>query len=425
MQIALGAAAITAAVLVIYARSLSGYFFDDDFHWLAQSQTFEAAHLLNLSRYNHFYRPVIEIYFAAGLRLFGCDPFPFHLASLAIHLLTIGSVWLLARALSASLLVASLGALFFAVQPGFTEAVTWIGAITDQLPVLWYVLALWLHLRFLRDGLPLDYAAAVVAFVLCHLTHESAVSLLPMMLLLHSTFAAGGSLRDRLRQVVMRARVYWPFALLLAGYLALAYVVNMRSYLVQEGHYAIGLHALPNILNYFVWLYIGRRSPLDYSLLLVAIGAIVVWGTPRMRFSLGWMIVTLVPVSFFTWENAPRYLYLPAVGFALLVADLLLAGGAQLRRWITLPIARAALLIAVVVVAGRFGVFARKAADSFPARTAAYRHYVEELRRLNPTVSAGGEVVIGRAALKNVPELYREPAARVGLCLPGLRVRIE
>jgi len=37
-------------------------------------------------------------------------------------------------------------ALFFAVQPGFVEAVAWVGAITDLLPALWYLLTLWMHL---------------------------------------------------------------------------------------------------------------------------------------------------------------------------------------------------------------------------------------------------------------------------------------
>ena len=150
MRRAAAAAVVVAAVVLIYARSTSGYFFNDDFHWLEQTQSFVPANMLDLSRYDHFYRPVIELYFFAGLSLFGCEPFGFHVTSIVIHLLTTLVVYLFARALPSSALFAFLSALLFAVQPGLTDAVTWIGAITDQLPGLWYVMTLWLHRRFLR-----------------------------------------------------------------------------------------------------------------------------------------------------------------------------------------------------------------------------------------------------------------------------------
>jgi hypothetical protein len=85
-----------------------------------------------------------------------------------------------------------------------------------------------------------------------------------------------------------------------------------------------------------------------------------------------------------------------------------------------------ALIVAVVaLLAGRFAVFAKKAADSFPARTLAYERFVTELRRANPEATAGATVLIDQRHLEGVPELYREPAARVGLCLPDLRLEMR
>lgn len=422
---ALATALIVAAVIVIYQRSTSGYFFDDDFHWLLQTQGFQPAAMLDLSRYDHFYRPVIETYFSIGLSLFGCRPFPFHVASVGIHLLTIGVLFRFAGALSASWPFAFLSALFFAVQPGLTDAVTWIGAITDQLPVLWYLLALWAHLRHRQGRGARWYVLSLVAFVLCHLTHESAATLLPMMLLVEVTFVAEGPLAQRLRAVLAQWTRYAPFAVLLAGYLALAYVVNTRSYLVQEGHYAFGLHAIPNVLDYIVWLYVGRRRVIDYVLMVAVLAAVLVWGSPRMRFAVLWMFVTLAPASFFTWGNAARYLYLPAAGFAMLVADLVLAAGQVARRRVSAPAARVVTIALVTVLAARFGVFAKKAADSFPARAAPYERFVAELRRANPKAAPGSTVFIDPRAVEGVPDLYREPAARVGLCLADVRLQVR
>ena len=420
-----GAAAILVAIVVIYARSTTAYFFDDDFHWLVQTQSFTPLRIFDLSLYDHFYRPVIEYYFAGGLALFGCDPFPYHVASVVIHVLTTAAMFGLTRSVTHSALAAYLAALFFAVQPGMTDAVTWIGAITDQLPVLWYVLAIFCHLEWLRRQRWVWFAATLVAFVLCHLTHESSATLLPMMLVTDWFFAARGSWRERLRTTAGRAGPYVFYAVLLVGYLAIEYIVNTRSYVVREGHYAFGPHAIGNILNYIIWLYVGQRALLDYVMTVGALCAILVWGNSAMRYGVVWMVVTLLPVAFFTWPNAPRYLYLPAVGFSLLLAELMRA---FYRAAAARMAPRSALVVITVVVlflSIRFAKFAKDAADSFPGRTAAYARFVNDLRQLNPQASAGDTVIIDAASLENVPELYREPAARIGLCLPDLRLQIR
>lgn len=425
MRRAAAAAVLVAAVVLIYAGSTSGYFFDDDFHWLEQTQSFAAANMLDLSRYDHFYRPVIELYFFAGLSQFGCDPFGFHVASIVIHLLTTLLVYLFARSLPSSALFAFLSALFFAVQPGLTDAVTWIAAITDQLPGLWYVMALWMHRRFLDRRSPAWFGGALVAFTLCHLTHESAATLLPMMLLVEVGFAAEGSFRQRVGEAARHWASYVPFGVVLVAFLGIAWVVNTRSYLVQDGHYALGWHALPNILNYIVWLYVGQRAWLDYLVTIAALAAALVWGTGRLRFAVIWIVVTLLPVSFFTWDNAARYLYLPAVGFAMFTAELLALLTAAVASRRSPAAARLVLAIAVMVLAGRFASFAKKAADSFPARTASYARFAAALRQEHGSAQPGDTVTVDQRFLEGVPELYRQPAARIALCVPGVRLELR
>jgi hypothetical protein len=116
---------------------------------------------------------------------------------------------------------------------------------------------------------------------------------------------------------------------------------------------------------------------------------------------------------------------LPAVGFAMLAADLLIALEAFVRRRASPAAARRVLVVVVAVLGVRFVLFAKDAADSFPARTARYEQFVRELRRANPGVAPGATVVIDQQFLEGVPDLYREPAARVGLCLPDLRLEMR
>lgn len=418
-------AIIAAAVALIYARATAAYFFDDDFHWLAGAPSFSVAGFFDLSRYNHFYRPVIETYFFAGWKLFGCNPFPFHLASIVIHLMTTAAVFVLAKTASRSRLYGALAAVFFAVQPAFTDAVTWIAAITDQLPALWYVLTVWAHLRFLEIRRPVFMASTLAFFVLCLLTHESSATLLPMMGLAAVVFVESGPLITRFAKLWRAWVIYLPYALLLIAYLAIEWIVNTRSYVVQEGHYVLGWHAVPNILNYFIWLYVGERAPLDYILVIAAAIAIAARGTPRMRFALLWILVSLMPVAFFTWDPAPRYLYLPAVGFAMLLADVMLAAERWAARRLTSRQAAVAVGVVAAVLAIRFGVFAKKAADSFPGRAAHYERYAIELRRANSHVTSGATVDIDSAFVEGVPALYLEPAASIAFCVPDVLVRVR
>jgi hypothetical protein len=422
LAVAAASVVLVGAVALIYRDASQSYFFNDDFHWLQGSCQFAFRNFFELDRYNHFYRPVIEIYFALGRTLFGCNPQLFHWASIGLHLLTALVVFLLARQLEMPAWFAYLAALLFAVQPGHAEAVAWIGAITDLLPAFWYLLALWWHLRFLQGGHPLFYALNLGAFTLCLLTHESSATLLPMMVALDVLLRPRGDGFPR-SDLARRLRWYAPFAALLAGYLAIAFVVNSRSYLIQDGYYGLGWHAPAKVLDYIVAMVVWERDPVPDATIVLVLLILLIAGTPRVRFFTLWIVVALFPVLFFTWGIASRYLYLPAAAFALLVAELLFLWHRQQSGWIP---ARAKQ-VAIVIIAGglsiRFGVFASKASEDFRQRTRPYEALAAAVQR-SPR-GGDGTVAVERNVADEVPPLYLEPAVRVALCDPALRVLVH
>jgi hypothetical protein len=81
LAVGIGAVALTAIVAAIYRDVTRAYYFNDDFQWLQGARTFAVANVLHIERYNHFYRPVIEIYFFIGRRLFGCHAPSFHMSA--------------------------------------------------------------------------------------------------------------------------------------------------------------------------------------------------------------------------------------------------------------------------------------------------------------------------------------------------------
>ena len=144
-------------------------------------------------------------------------------------------------------------------------------------------------------------AGAFATFVLCLGTHESAATILPMLIALDALVAGPAGLGDAGAWAVRRVARYAPHAVMLAGFLVIAYVVNSRSYIVRDGYYTVGWHVVSNIFDYLSWLYVGRRRLPWHVGVAIVIAAIVWKGTPRMRFFLIWIVVTLLPVSLFTW----------------------------------------------------------------------------------------------------------------------------
>jgi len=330
---------------------------------------------------------------------------------------------------------AGLTALLFAVQPGYAEAVAWVAATSDLLLALWYLLALWMHLLFLRGRGVRFYAISLAAFAICLLTHESSATLLPMMIALEVTvvWERGDRVRgstssrraDSAGGLAGRALRYAPFALLLAGYLALEYVVNSRSYLVTEGHYQFGWHAVPHALQYLITLYVGRRDAVSYVLTAAVIAVLLLRGTPPVRFLVLWMLVTIAPASFFTWGNVSRYLYLPAAGFAMLLAEAILTVRNLVAERVSPRGARAAAIALTAVLGVRFAVFAAKVPAGFREWTRPYERYVAAIRKANPAPSPGSVVYVDRADARGVPATYRDPAGAVAHCGADVRVVVR
>ncbi len=60
-------AVLAAAALAwwVYAPVLSAYLVSDDFQWIEGAVVFSPARLFEVGSRTHFYRPTIELYFAA------------------------------------------------------------------------------------------------------------------------------------------------------------------------------------------------------------------------------------------------------------------------------------------------------------------------------------------------------------------------
>jgi hypothetical protein len=433
--LAIGVLVPVLVVLAVYHPAADASLVDDDFQWIETGMVLTPRRLVALGERDHFYRPAVELYFTLAHRTFGCDARALHQASVAIHivncLLVLGVGWELTRRAD----FAAIGSIVFASQSSFVQAVTWVSAVTALLSVLGWLLSLWLYLQWRRQGRAWKLVAswASVAFALG--AHESAITLVPALLL-------AGSLIRRADQPsgaggwLARYRHLTPFVALALAYAILTAIINSRNYVVTGGHYAVGPHIASNLFHYLVALYVGKRSWFDYAALGAVLAAQAVWGPPRMRVWIAWILVSLIPVLPFTWGMASRYLYLPAIPFAWLVADVILSASAWLARWTDgwtsvswrrhIPVGVAVAATAVIAVRG--ASFGRKGVAEFVERTAPYAELMRAVREQDAGAAVAGRarprtIEIARPAGSQVDAQYLAPLARVALCDPDVGIK--
>ena len=303
----------------------------------------------------HYNRPVVLMSLLIDHRLWGAEPFGYHLTVYLLHAASAWAVWALARRIAGPTAAVLAGSLF-AVFPASAECVGWIAGRKDIFAGLFSAIAGGLFLAAL--GLPrlarerhvsmARLAGASVLFLLALLSKESAIGLAPF--LAAAVWAAG--LRGR--------------ALVAAGTAAAAPVAAMLAMRAVLDPHAAGETFAEGVLTpvqavlwtaaffpvrlagpFFgsVYRLAPPMSPLIAAgaALLVAAGVALVLRTgPRRRPDLFlpfvWVLGAIGAASAAAAWNvtrtlvADRYFYLPAIGWCVMLGAICLGRGAEQAR---------------------------------------------------------------------------------------------
>ena len=354
------------------------------------------------------------------MQVFGYSPRAFHAANIALHVLNASLLFVIAGRVLGQVSAAFAAALFFALLPGILGAIAWVSAVTALLMTTWYLTAVLTHLAWLETGSRMARAGSVIAFAAALLTHEGAVTLLPM--LIAAEYLVSSAQRPALRDLPRR---YAPFAIALAAYLTIAFVVNRGNYVVTERQYRFGLHAIQNVFDYVATLYVGRRGTTGAVTTGVALLAVMFAGTRGARFGAVWMLVALVPYSLFTWTGIGRYAYLSGIGLSLLLAALVQSAARTLRPRVGTRVAAVAVCLLVAVLAGRFAVFAVRASENQVAQGEPYRAWLETFRQTQGTLQRGAVVTIDQPRAPGVDARALLPLLQLEYGDPALQVDVR
>jgi len=345
----------------------------------------------------NYYRPVFLLWLRLNDAVFGNSAWGWHLTTILAHVLATLLVYFLAVRLGVSRVASLLSALIFGLHPAHIEAVAWISGVTEPLLGVFLLACFLAYVRWRREGARRWKVISLALFALALGEKETAV-ILPGLLLLYDlmfesrsadlALKAGGPVGAEQRRMLELRKAFtwcakalgrtWPYF-----FLILLYIPARLHALKGFSHIAtpLGLKQLVFTWPSLIWFWIrhliwpfGLSTFYDFPAVvhpklgnfilpaLYDVGAgVALWaGVRRSRaaaFFAIWMILPLLPLLDFRIFVAndivhDRYLYLPSVGLAILIALLLEKVCAGAAQWQGIPVSLLAAAASLAVVLG-------------------------------------------------------------------------
>lgn len=307
----------------------------------------------------NYYRPMMNLIYMAEYHIFDLKPWGWHLVNILFHAVNSSMVFLIALALFSttdtsaiqktkeqrtSLLPAFLTAMLFASHPINTEVVAWVACIPELSFTFFYLLSFYLYIKQYYYSTTLSQGTrwrliSVVSFFLAALSKETALTL-PVLLIIYDYFKGEREWRTLLKR-------YAPYGIVVIIYMLLRFYAlggmapktPTHPYL-NTNQYIINI--FPLFMQYFKSLLLPMNlvqfHPLNpvYSLgeplallsIFLTISSLLIFYRLRKidflyLFAFLIVIIPLVPVLYIPVLGAnvfaERYLYLPSVGFVLIL----------------------------------------------------------------------------------------------------------
>jgi uncharacterized membrane protein len=383
---------VALAAVLPYLNTLNADFTFDDYGLVIDNPVLPSsatprAILLRPSCTGGLYRPVTMLTYAVN-RYTGGDRFAFHLTNVLLHALASAVVLFLALELLQSPFGALVAGVVFAVHPIHTEAVASLAGRAEILAAAFVGVALLFSVYADQThGSPVSALGTIslVAFSLALLSKESAVTAIPlMMLILYWRGSRVGRILRRAVPYIVVCAFYLVARLAIVGSVTLP---EKPQFLDNPLAYASVFERLGTALV-IIWSYVSTlimplrlsadesfdQIPVVHSisdgrfiialLMLVATGATLVVNRKRLApvtwgalFAAAAMSVTanvLIPIGTI---KAERLLYLPSVGFCVAAGWLAQRYKRSSESWHAVPRS----LGIVVLIALAYRTWARNA----------------------------------------------------------------
>jgi hypothetical protein len=189
------------------------------------------------------------------------------------------------------------------------------------------------------------------------------------------------------------------------------FVAQRNNAIFGQGGYGVGPHMVRHLFEFLAQLTVSPRWWLSDVLWITAL-AVLVAASRATRFSALWMLTSLTPYLGFTAGNVSRYHYVPAMGFSLALAAVVVQGSDWLAARVprsVWPRVGGAILAAFLLV--RFARFCYPAAAAEARSLEPWREYAALVLSLNPG-PVGPSIRVPAPPDPAVEERYLTPMLR-------------
>ena len=315
------------------------------------------------------WHPLTMLVYGAEYRLFGLDPFGYHLINLILHAANTFLVFALALKIiglatggegkDRALAGAAMGALAFGLHPQHVESVAWVSELKDVLCGLFFLLSILAYWRYTEGGRKaLFYMLSIISFILALMSKPMAVSL-PAALLIFDYYPLGrlGSF-DSVKKAVIEKLPFFTLAAL--GAVATVWAQSGDEAIASLAHsplsermdvairgfafYLKKLFVPVDLVPFYVRPLEGEFFNHVFWVSLAAFIAIsaacIVLRKKALTAAWLYYAVTLLPVIGIVQVSdmaaADRYSYLPALGPVVFLSGIAAFIAADRRRMITM-----------------------------------------------------------------------------------------
>lgn len=422
-----------AAVFAAQARTMTFFFFQDDFVPFGEMVKHGAArytwNLITVQDLTPNWRVVPGLLYLANYELFGVEPLPVHVTTMALHLGTVALLYALVVRTTQARWAAVAAGLLFGIHPAYAGTLGQLGLahVAATFLIAATLLAVVESARAPSTRIAMRWLGAAVAlYVLVLASNESMAAVWPLFGLALLLFDDGPA--ERPGQRVARAAVRsLPFAALAfsaaAAFTACDCTAAEETYEIGSAHRAFLIY-----MGRLLWPLGLEGSPsyidaphLVAGLALTAIAAVsFARGNALARLGVTWMVLALVPHVLIATHTAPRFTYIAAAGFALLVSGIAVAAVPWLRRaHVAAP--AVAGIVALAAVAPWYAVETHRQNEPWREDTEDWRLLHDELLRVFPEVPPGAWVqVIGGPLTHPINNFYVMPAMAWTMWNPGV-----
>lgn len=188
---------IALIAFVVFANSLSGDFVYDDTRQILRNPLIQDASLYGKALVSdvwafkgdgsvaasNYYRPTFIGWLILNFKIFGTNPFGWHLLNVLLHTGICLLCFLLLRRWNFSQTVAFAISLIFAVHPVHTESVAWVSGSPDLLFAVTLLGSIWFAEKWKTDNRFLNFAAALVLYAVSLGAKEAALMCFPIYFL--------------------------------------------------------------------------------------------------------------------------------------------------------------------------------------------------------------------------------------------------